>query len=145
MQSMAMSKHDKQTCDNVRYFFNHDFEKYKQLAELADLKAVSYDGINSSTNINHQENKAVTASYYQNIVDTVKKVIDRIQDERYKQLLIYRHFEHLSFWQIAQRMQYGETTVKTLINQAYLLFADMLAIVTDIDLRKEDYFETIKH
>ena len=142
---MAMSKHDKQVCDNVRYFFNHDFEKYKQLAELADLKTVSYDGINSSTNINHQENKAVTASYYQNIVDTVKKVIDRIQDEHYKQLLIYRHFEHLAFWQIAQRMQYSEITVKTLINQAYLLFADMLAIVTDIDLRKDDYIETDKH
>ena len=145
MQSMAMSKHDKQTCNNVRYFFNHDFEKYKQLAELADLKTVSYDGINSSTNINHQENKVVTASYYQNIVDTVKKVIDRIQDERYKKLLIYRHFEHLSFWQVAQRMQYGETTVKALINQAYLLFADMLAVVTDIDLRKDDYIETDKH
>lgn len=145
MQSMAMSKHDKQTCDNVRYFFNHDFEKYKQLAELADLKAISFDGINSSTNINYQESKAVTASYYQNIVDTVKAIVDRIQDERYKQLLIYRHFEHLSFWQIAQRMQYSEITVKTLINQAYLLFADMLAIVTDIDLRKDDYIETSKH
>ena len=142
---MAMSKHDKKTCDNVRYFFNHDFEKYKQLAELADLKAVSYNGINSSANINHQENKVVTAFYYKNIVDTVKTIIGRIQDERYKHLLIYRHFEQLSFWQIAQRMQYSEVTVKILINQAYLLFADMLAMVTDIDLRKEDYFETIKH
>ena len=94
---MAMNKRNKQICDNVRYFFNHDFEKYKQLAELADLKAISYDGINSSTKINHQENKAVTASYYQNIVDTVKAIIERIQDKRYKQLLIYRHFEHLSF------------------------------------------------
>ena len=42
-------------------------------------------------------------------------------------------------------MQYSEITVKTLINQAYLLFANMLAIVTDTDLRKDDYFETIKH
>ena len=75
---MALSKSEKQTCDNVRYFFKHDFERYKQLASLADLKAVSYDGIKAATSINNQENKVVTASYYKNIVDTVKKVIDCI-------------------------------------------------------------------
>ena len=45
---MAMSKQDKQTYDNVREFFKTDFERYRQLAKLADLKGVSYEGIASN-------------------------------------------------------------------------------------------------
>ena len=141
-----MSKQDKQTYDNVREFFKHDFERYKQLAELADLKSVSYDGITSKDNVNHQESKVITAVYCKNIVDTVKSIVERMHDERYKKFIKYRFFEHLSIWQISQKLQYSESTVKTVIaRNACLLFAEMLAMVTDIDLRKDDYFETIKH
>lgn len=70
---MMLTKHEKQICDNVRYFFKHDFERYSQLAELADLKSVRYDATNSSTNINRQEDKVINASYYQEITDTVIK------------------------------------------------------------------------
>lgn len=142
MQSMTLSKKEKQTCDNVRYFFNHDFERYKQLASLADLKSVRHDGINSSTNTNHQEEKLITASYYRDIVETVEKVIERMQDERLKMIMEYRYLKRLSYWQIAQKMQYSESTIKQLTNQALLMFAEMLAVVTDIDLRKDDYIES---
>lgn len=96
MQSMAMSKQDKQTYDNVREFFKTDFERYRQLAKLADLKGVSYDGIASKDNVNHQESKVITAVYCKNIVDTVKSIIERMHDERYKKFIKYRFFEHLS-------------------------------------------------
>lgn len=135
MQSMTLSKQDKQTCDNVRIFFKTDFKKYSQLADLADLKSVRYDGTSSATNVNHQENKVITAFYYKNIVDAVKIIINRMHDERYKTLLKYRHLQHLSLSQIVERTHYSITTVKILLNQAYLLFAEMLALVTDIDLR----------
>ena len=137
MQSMAMSKQDKQTYDSVREFFKTDFERYRQLAELADLKGVSYDGIASKDNVNHQESKVITAVYCKNIVDTVKSIIERMHDERYKKFIKYRFFEHLSIWQISEKLQYSESTIKTVIaRNACLLFADMLAMVTDIDLRK---------
>lgn len=138
---MTLTKQQKQTCKNVRYFFKNDFEKYKQLATLADLKSISYNGTKVSTNSNIQEDKTITASYYKNIVDTIKTIIERIQNEQCKKIMKYRYFEHLSYWQIAQKMQYGESTVKQLTNKALLIFADMLAMVTDIDLRKEDYIE----
>lgn len=89
---MAMSKQDKQTYDNVREFFKTDFERYKQLAELADLKGVSYDGIASKDNVNHQESKVITAVYCKNIVDTVKSIIEQMHDERYKKFIKYRFF-----------------------------------------------------
>lgn len=141
MQTMALSKSEKQTCDNVRYFFKYDFKRYKQLASLADLKSIGYNGFNSSTNTNNQENKVITASYCQEVINMVKNVIERMQDERLSKILIYRHFDYLPFWQIARKLQYSESTVKQLSNQAHLLFADMLAMVTDIDLRKSDYIE----
>lgn len=87
MQSMAMSKQDKQTYDNVREFFKTDFERYRQLAELADLKGVSYEGIASKDNVNHQESKVITAVYCKNIVDTVKSIIERMHDERYTSIV----------------------------------------------------------
>lgn len=138
---MTLTKHEKQICDNVRYFFKHDFERYSQLAELADLKSVRYDATNSSTNTNRQEDKVIDASYYQEITDTVIEVVERMQDRRLKSVIKYRYFEHLSVWQISERMQYSESTIKQLINKALLLFAEMLAIITDIDLRKDDYIE----
>ena len=135
MQVMTLSKQEKQTCDNVRKFFKTDFERYSQLAELVDLKSIRYDGMPSANNVNHQENKMITTFYYKNIVETVKGIISRMHNECYRDLIKYRHLEHLSYSQIAQRMSYGESTVKVKINQAYLLFAEMLALVTDIDLR----------
>ena len=132
---MTLSKQEKQTCDNVRKFFKTDFERYSQLAELADLKSIRYDETPSANNVNHQENKMITTFYYKNIVETVKRIINRMHNECYRDLIKYRHLEHLSYSQIAQRMNYGESTVKIKINQAYLLFAEMLALVTDIDLR----------
>ena len=46
-------------------------------------------------------------------------------------------FEHLSIWQMSEKLQYSESTIKTVIaRNACLLFADMLAMVTNIDLRK---------
>ena len=59
-----------------------------------------------------------------------------------KNLFSIAFFEHLSIWQISQKLQYSETTIKTTIaRNACLLFADMLAMATDIDLRKDDYIE----
>lgn len=142
MQTMALTKQEKQTYDNVREFFKTDFERYRQLAELADLKSVSCDGITSKDNVNHQESKVITAVYCKNIVEAVKNIVERMQDERYKKFIKYRFFDHLSIWQISQKLQYSETTIKTVIaRNACLLFADMLAIITDIDLRKDDYIE----
>lgn len=133
---MALTKQEKQTYDNVREFFKTDFERYRQLAELADLKSVSCDGITSKDNVNHQESKVITAVYCKNIVEAVKNIVERIQDERYKKFIKYRFFDHLSIWQISQKLQYSETTIKTVIaRNACLLFADMLAMVTDIDLK----------
>lgn len=132
---MTLTKQEKQTCYNVRNFFRTDFERYSQLAELANLKSVSYDGTPSANNVNHQENKVITASYYKNIVDTVTAIIDRMHDERCKKALKYRHIQQLSIWQISERMKYSESTIKIILNQAYLLFADMLALVTDINLK----------
>ena len=74
-------------------------------------------------------------------VSNVIKVVERMRDKRLKSVIKYRYFEHLSVWQIAERMQYSESTIKQLINKALLLFAEMLAIITDIDLRKDDYIE----
>lgn len=76
---MTLIKHEKQICDNVRYFFKHDFEKYSQLAKLAGLKSVHYDATNSSNNINRQEDQTITASYYQEITDTVIEVVEKMQ------------------------------------------------------------------
>lgn len=101
---MALNKAEKQTYDNVRYFFNHVFERYKQLASLADLKSVRYDTDKSSTNTNYQEEKVLNASYYKDIVDTVKSIVERMQDKRYEDFIKYRFFEHLSIWQISQRL-----------------------------------------
>lgn len=110
---------------------------------MADLKSVNYDGIANRNNTNHQENKVITAVYCKNIVETVKNIVERMRDDRYKKFIQYRFFEHLSIWQISQKLQYSETTIKTTIaRNACLLFADMLAMVTDIDLRKDDDDET---
>lgn len=142
---MAMSKQDKQTYDNVREFFKTDFERYRQLAELADLKGASYDGIASKDNVNHQESKVITAVYCKNIVDIVKSIIERMHDERYKKFIKYRFFRSPIYLQISEKLQYSESTIKTVIaKNACLLFAEMLAMVTDIDLRKDDYIEIHK-
>ena len=89
---MTLTKQEKQTYDNVRKFFKTDFERYCQLAELADLKSVSYDGIANRNNTNHQENKVITAVYCKNIVETVKNIVERMRDDRYKKFIQYRFF-----------------------------------------------------
>ena len=100
------------------------------------LKSISVTIANISAN-NKQAFLAITAVYCKNIVDTVKSIVKRMHDERYKKFIKYRFFEHLSIWQISEKLQYSESTIKTVIaRNACLLFADMLAMVTDIDLRK---------
>lgn len=109
---------------------------------MADLKSVSCDGITSKDNVTPQESKVITAVYCKNIVEAVKNIVKRMQDERYMKFIKYRFFDHLSIWQISQKLQYSESTIKTVIaRNACLLFADMLAVITDIDLRKDDYIE----
>lgn len=79
-----MKKKDYKTS---KQFFKKDYPRYKQLSVFADLSSVTFDGVKSSSNINHQEQRMVKVMEAKNIVEMVNTIIDNICDSQYKTIL----------------------------------------------------------
>ena len=122
---IAMNDEEKKTIKQVKQFFKKDYPRYKQLSVFADLGSVIFDGVKSSSNINHQEQRMVKAIEAKNIVEMVNTIIDNICDSRYKTILKKCYLQNVPKWQVENELMYSHATFFKLQNEALLLFAEL--------------------
>ncbi|MDO3392943.1 DUF1492 domain-containing protein [Ligilactobacillus sp. 110_WCHN] len=108
----------------VKQFFKKDYPRYKQLSVFADLGSVNFDGVKSSSNINHQEQKMVKTIEAKNIIEIVNIIIDNIFDNRYKTILKKCYLQNVPKWQVENELMYSYAVLFELQNKALLLFAE---------------------
>lgn len=121
-----MNDKEKEIIKQVKRFFYKDYPKYKQLSVFADLSSVNFDGVKSSSNINHQEQRMVKAIEAKNIVEMVNTIIDNICDSRYKTILKECYLQNVPKWQVENELMYSHATFYKLQNEALLLFAEVI-------------------
>lgn len=112
----------KKTIKQVKHFFKKDYPRYKQLSVFADIRSVNFDGVKSSDNINHQEQRMVKAIEAKNIVEMINTIIDNICDSRYKTILKKCYLQSVPKWQVENELMYSHATFFKLQNEALLLF-----------------------
>ena len=117
-----MNDEEKKTIKQVKQFFKKDYPRYKQLSVFADLSSVTFDGVKSSSNINHQEQRMVKAIEAKNIVEMVNTIIDNICDSRYKTILKKCYLQNVPKWQVENELMYSHAMFFELQNKALLLF-----------------------
>ena len=83
---------------------------------------MNFDGVKSSSNINHQEQRMVKAIEAKNIVEMVNTIIDNICDSRYKTILKKCYLQNTPKWQVENELMYSCATFFELQNEALLLF-----------------------
>ena len=126
-----MNDEEKKTIKQVKQFFKRDYPRYKQLSVFADLSSVNFDGVKSSSNINHQEQRMVKAIEAKNIVEIVNAIVDNICDSRYKTILKKCYLQNVPKWQVQNKLMYSRSTFFNLQNRALLLFAELCSNFID--------------
>lgn len=127
-----MNNKEKEIIKQTKRFFYKDYPKYKQLSVFADLSSVNFDGVKSSSNINHQEQRMVKAIEAKNIVGVVNTIIDNICDSRYKTILKECYLQNVPKWQVENELMYSHAMFFKLQNEALLLFAKLFDEVVNI-------------
>lgn len=127
-----MNDEEKKTIKQVKQFFKKDYPRYKQLSVFADLGSVNFDGVKSSSNINHQEQRMVKAIEAKRIVKLVDTIIDNICDSRYKTILKKCYLQNVPKWQVENELMYSHSMFFELQNRALLLFAELCSNFIEI-------------
>ena len=127
-----MNDEEKKTIKQVKQFFKKDYPRYKQLSVFADLSSVAFDGVKSSSNINHQEQRMVKAIEAQRIVKLVDTIIDNICDRRYNTILKKCYLQNVPKWQVENELMYSHSMFFELQNRALLLFAELCSNFIEI-------------
>lgn len=129
-----MNDEEKKTIKQVKQFFKKDYPRYKQLSVFADLSSATFDGVNSSSNINHQEQRMVKVIEAKNIVEMVNTIIDNICDSRYKTILKKCYLQNVPKWQVENELMYSHSMFFELQNRALLLFAKLFEEIIEVTI-----------
>lgn len=130
---------EKATIQNVKDFFNSDFERIQRLSKSnINISSPRIDGMPKIRPVNNvKENKYIKAA---NFRLAFKAVIDAVNDcsDTGRVIIIKRLIQHKPQWQVAQEVQYQSSRYYDYYNDACLEFADNLeyrtAILGDDDL-----------
>lgn len=132
MELLGMLEIDeKATIKNTRKFFEKDLERYKTMcAGRYDIHGLNFKNIKVNSSINSD---AVASRYnliiaYNDRLACLKPAIDNCTNEPtkpYKRILELRYLKHMQAWQIAENIGYSHTQYGTILNRAFLQFADI--------------------
>ena len=132
MELLGMLEIDeKATIKNTRKFFEKDLERYQTMcAGRYDIHSLNFDNIKVNSSINSD---AVASRYnliiaYNDRLACLKPAIDNCTNEPtkpYKRVLELRYLKHMQAWQIAVNIGYSHTQYGTILNRAFLQFADI--------------------
>lgn len=119
------------TIENTRKFFEKDLERYQTMcAGRYDIHSLNFDNIKVNSSINSD---AVASRYnliiaYNDRLACLKPAIDNCTNEPtkpYKRVLELRYLKHMQAWQTAENIGYSHTQYGTILNRAFLQFADI--------------------
>ena len=119
------------TIENTRKLFEKDLERYQTMcAGRYDIHSLNFDNIKVNSSINSD---AVASRYnliiaYNDRLACLKPAIDNCTNEPtkpYKRVLELRYLKHMQAWQIAENIGYSHTQYGTILNRAFLQFADI--------------------
>lgn len=122
---------EKATIKNTRKFFEKDLERYETMfAGRYDIHGLNFKNIKVNSSINSD---AVASRYnliiaYNDRLACLKPAIDNCTNEPtkpYKRVLELRYLKHMQAWQIAENIGYSHTQYGTILNRAFLQFADI--------------------
>ena len=122
---------EKATIKNTRKFFEKDLERYQAMcAGRYDIHGSNFKNIKVNSSINSD---AVASRYnliiaYNDRLACLKPAIDNCTNEPtkpYKRVLELRYLKHMQAWQIADNIGYSHTQYGTILNRAFLQFADI--------------------
>lgn len=132
MELLGMLEIDeKATIKNTRKFFEKDLERYQAMcAGRYDIHGLNFKNIKVNSSINSD---AVASRYnliiaYNDRLACLKPAIDNCTNEPtkpYKRVLELRYLKHMQAWQIAENIGYSHTQYGTILNRAFLQFADI--------------------
>ena len=119
MELLGMLEIDeKATIKNTRKFFEKDLERYEAMcAGRYDIHGLNFKNIKVNSSINSDDRLAC-----------LKPAIDNCTNEPtkpYKRVLELRYLKHMQAWQIAENIGYSHTQYGTILNRAFLQFADI--------------------
>ena len=124
---------DKETCRQVKHFFNKRFDHYLNLSgnRRFNLKSPIINGMpKADRNINRQDLMMLRIFHAQKIVECVSDAINECTntvDKPYKAILIGSYFEHKTLTQIRKELgftSHQQTKLSNLKNKALIEFAE---------------------
>lgn len=119
----------------VRDFFKKQYPRLKDLSSM-DLQGVNYSSTKtqaSRTNsVEDRTIRVIQAKKYLNLIDQCINSLDEIN----KKIFISLAIRHMSYFQVQELVGYGDTQICAKYGQACEQIAEMLALISDIDLRR---------
>ena len=129
------------TAQNVKDFFEHDFDHYLNLSgkHRSDLSSPQMDitGITAHNGVNHQDESMAVNIDADNCVLAVDHTISSCSnsgDKPYGTILYLSYIKNISNYAIAQRLGYQTTRYYELKNRALVEFAERMELY-----RKRDH------
>lgn len=122
---------EKETIDNVKYYFNEEFPRLKARAHMniSSIQSPSFDTVGSAGNaINTQENKVMNQLRAQELVVATYNTIKNCpNDYKYKTILKYHYLYGQSNNETMSVAGYAATRYNECKNAACLYFAEAFA------------------
>ncbi|AYE38385.1 hypothetical protein D1B17_06940 [Companilactobacillus zhachilii] len=123
---------EKETIDNVKYYFNEEFSRRDARAQMNidSIQSPLFDTVGSAGNaINTQENKVINQLRAQELVKTIYRTIENCPKEpnRLKTILKNHYLLSVSNNDTMDQAKYEKTRYNELENTALLYFAEAFA------------------
>lgn len=118
----------------VKSFFKKQYPRLKILSSM-DLQGVSYNNNKRSSNNNSVENRTIKAVQAKQYLNLINQCIDSL-DEIDKKIFISLAIKHMSGFQVQELTGYGDARLYDRYGKACEQIAEMLALISDIDLRR---------
>lgn len=118
----------------VKSFFKKQYPRLKALSSM-DFQGVSYNNNKRSSNNNSVENRTIIAVQAKQYLNLINQCIDSL-DEIDKKIFISLAIKHMSVFQVQELTGYGDSRLYDRYGQACEQIAEMLALISDIDLRR---------
>lgn len=127
---------DKATAKNVLNFFNDDVDKLERQAGISiSSPRLDITGVKAN-HLNSMEDHLLDANEARKELAIIKKAIQNCPEES-QELIEYRYFQNMTWFQIETKTNYSNTTTGKRLVQARLDFADEYAALgRDIRIMK---------
>ncbi len=129
---------DEKTIQNVRLFFEKDFEKLQRMAHIAyvDIGSPVISGMPAThSSDNASESKSTLHVYAKDMLEKVKKACCGM-DRLHREFMEYRYFKRLKWYEIEAITGYHRSRGNEILNEACLQFAWAFADTEDFRVFK---------